>query len=124
MSPASLGQLREGKDQKAARPHPPVLSLPPAKPRCRRDPQTLHPVRTQGSRRHLFPMYHSGCVPGMPVISLPPAHPARKSSAIARPGEPAESYYFLGRPAAGRRDSCYLASGRAAGSGWRPSGDS
>lgn len=40
--------------------------------------------------------YQAGCVLGMPVVSLPPAHPARKSSAMARPGEPAESYYSSG----------------------------
>lgn len=42
------------------------------------------------------PAYQAGCVPGTPGISLPPAHPARKSSAMARPGEPAESFYSSG----------------------------
>lgn len=55
MSPASLGQLREGKAQQPSRQHPPVLSLPPDKPRCCWDPQTLYPVRREGSRKHLSP---------------------------------------------------------------------
>lgn len=99
MSLAFLRQLCEGKNPQAARQHPPVLFLPPDKPRCHWDPQTSHPVSTEGRvKKTPVPAYQADCVPGIPALSLPPAHPARKSSAMARPREPVESYYSGPRP--------------------------
>lgn len=54
----------------------------------------------------------------MPRVSLPPAHPARKSSAMARPREPPESYYSYGPWAVGAPTV------RQAWSGWRLGDDS
>lgn len=112
-----LGQLLGGKNPQVACPHPPICPCLWPSRGVTGIPRTQ--CRPHGEpRRHLSLRIRQAAKPGMPGVSLPPAHPARKSSAMARPREPPESYYSYGPRAVGAPTV------RQAWSGWRLGDDS